>query len=57
VVDPHVGDLDSWNANNVSITNDQATVTVDMKLATGSRLTTTFDLVRVNGTWYIYDYR
>lgn len=57
VVDPHVGDLDSWNANSVSVTNDQATVTVDMKLSTGSRLTTTFTLVRVNDTWYIYDYR
>lgn len=56
VVDPYIGYLDTWNANSVSITNDQASVTVEMKPTTGAQFTTTFDLVRVNGTWYVYDY-
>ncbi|MDY6794083.1 MAG: DUF4878 domain-containing protein [Actinomycetota bacterium] len=56
VVNPSVGELRTWNANEVNVTNNKARVEVDMEFTDGTEFTVSFDLRKDNGDWRVYDY-
>jgi uncharacterized protein YxeA len=56
LVKPSVNKLDTWNAHEVNVSGDRASVKVDMKFTNGNGQEFTFELRKNGGDWLIYDY-
>jgi hypothetical protein len=56
IVQPSVGILDTWNANEVNVNDSRAQVKVDLEFTDGSDYRVAFELRKQGDEWKIYDY-